>query len=201
MWFEDEDGDTVSGSQNPGGGGAGPYQFVGTSSVFENRTSSPFDPLFFETFNYFRFGELGRGDQVVTGETRRIVIVDGSTSELLFSFTPLGTGSGSAADQVRARRDEMIAAINAVTVAAGDPLTITPTGIEKGESSLVVNFESLPNLDTDDFSIRASASLVDFNLNLTGQSEIEEVSEGVYQATIEASALGDTLFMRIEYED
>ena len=201
MWFPIEDADTVSASQNPRDSGLGPYQFVGASSPLEGRDSFS-TPLYFESFNYFRFGELGRdgpNDFPLTGETRRIVIVNGSTGELLFSFAPTGTGDSLAEIQVSSMRDTMMAAINNVT-----PEPTEPAEFEIIESSLIeedtfrIEFEFTPGLEEGDFRFVASDDLEDFDINLSSQTAVEEIREGIYQADIVIDGSNNSLFFRIE---
>ena len=161
------------------------YEFVGSDSDANDRDLGP---TF--AFNYFRLGEA-LDEQPNSDVQRRIVIVNGSTSELLFSLTPVGSSSVVIEDIL----EEALTIINAINSVE---LTIEISDLQLGEESLTLQFESAEGLTG--FSILASADLADdFTIDLTDDAVITETSPGEYQAVIESSDLPDALFMRVQF--
>ena len=91
------------------------YQFVGVDSDANDRTLRQ---RF--SFNYFRLGEIGNSVQPDRSVQRRIVIANGSTSELLFSLTPIGSNA-SVVNDINPEVQNIIAAINSVQFAPTEP--------------------------------------------------------------------------------
>ena len=169
------------------------YEFVGSDSDADDR-----DLRATFSFNYFRLGEA-RDEQPSCQVQRRIVLVNGSTQELLFSLTPTGNGT-SVIGQINDQAQTIIDAINSVelTPEIPDDLSIEISDLQLGEESLTLQFESAEGLTG--FSILASADLADdFTIDLTDDTVITETSPGEYQAVIESSDLPDALFMRVQF--
>ena len=172
-----------------------PYEFVGSDSNADDRNlRATF------SFNYFRLGEV-RFEQPSCQVQRRIVLVNGSTQELLFSFTPTFSYASDLTvdEQVNVQAQTIIDAINSVelTPEIPDDLSIEISDLQLGEESLTLQFESAEGLTG--FSILASADLTDdFSMNLTDNSVITETSPGSYQAVIDNSDLPDSLFICIQ---
>ena len=171
------------------------YEFAGSDSDADDRNlRATF------SFNYFRLGEA-RFEQPSCLVQRRIVLVNGSTQELLFSFTPTFSYASSLTvnEQVNVQAQTIIDAINSVelTPEIPDDLSIEISDLQLGEESLTLQFESAEGLTG--FSILASADLTDdFSMNLTDNSVITETSPGSYQAVIDNSDLPDSLFICIQ---
>lgn len=170
-----------------------PYEFVGSDSNADDRNlRATF------SFNYFRLGEV-RFEQPSCQVQRRIVLVNGSTQELLFSLTTMFDDGPSVIEQVNEQAQTIIDAINSVelTPEIPDDLSIEISDLQLGEESLTLQFESAEGLTG--FSILASADLTDdFSMNLTDNSVITETSPGSYQAVIDNSDLPDSLFICIQ---
>lgn len=174
-------------------GVSNPYEFVGSDSSAADRTSRT---RF--TFNYFRLGDAANSEQPFADVQRRLVLVNGSTSELLFSLTPVGTG-GNVIPQIDGEAQTIINAINSVelTPEIPDDLSIQVSQLQVGEEALTIQFETTEGLTG--FSILASTDLAgDFSMNLTDNSVITETSPGSYQAVIDNSDLPDSLFICIQ---
>ena len=173
-----------------------PYEFVGADR-------DPDDPFSGNrhAYNYFRLGDFENSEFPSANVQRRIVLVDGSTSELLFSLTPEGT-SGIVIPQIDAEAANMFAAINSVTFAPTTPEveSISLTEFEVDDSEVSILFESTP--EVTGFEIVASETLEgEFNIDLTEMAAIEEIEPGEYQATIDRAEAGLTerVFLRVEF--
>lgn len=176
---------------------ANPYEFVGSDSDADDRNLR-----LRHSFNFFRLGEFGESRLPSTNVQRRVVFVNGSTRELLFSLTPTGSSAGGVAQDFVGIDDELIGAINSMelTPQVPDDLSIEVTDLQFEGTNITILFESTEGLS--DFSIVASATLTDdFGTDLIGTTEIEETSPGSYQATVTAlgSAFPEQLFFRVEF--
>ena len=183
-----EDGLTVTRAIEDG------YEFVGADSDPVVRDSR----LRF-SFNYFRLGDFESSEEPSSASVqRRIVIVDGSTSELLFSLTPEGIGGVSA--QVRAEEQTIFDAINSVEFVSEVEPEINITEVSLIEDVFRIEFESTPGMEEGDFRFFGSQDLSSFDLNLSAQTafEVVDAEQGIYQADIEVTGLDDPLFFRIE---
>ena len=168
------------------------YEYIGSDSDANDRDLGP---TF--AFNYFRLGEA-LDEQPNSDVQRRIVIVNGSTSELLFSLTPVGSSSVVIED-ILEEAQTIINAINSVqlTPKIPDDLSIEISSLQFGEESITLQFESAEELTG--FSIMATTDFSnEFTINLTDNAVITETSPGEYQAVIDNSNLPDALFMYVQ---
>lgn len=168
-------------------GNGGPYEFIGADS--DRRL--PLNGRAFQgtrfAFNFFRLGDFANSEQPSSNFQRRIVIVAGSTRELLFSLTPVGT-SGAVRSEVSAQQTAMLTAINSVELAVEeviDPIAITSS--EVVGNTFVIEFTNNPG--ATGFSVLAASDLsVETPLDLTSGSEVTEIGDGVFRAEIEIPA-------------
>jgi hypothetical protein len=183
------DGALISNSRNNNLGG--PYQQVG----FDANTDRIGRELF--SFNFFRLGTQSTDPFPNTSDQRRIMIINGSTREILFSFTPTGS-SGEVRAAVTAQRQTMLDAINSVGVVS-EAIDFNITNIEANPGSFRIDFESAQGLT--EFAVMASADLQEFDLNLTENSTITESEPGQYQVDIDTSEFDEKLFIQIEHPE
>lgn len=171
----------------------GPYQRVGVDATTDRLDRELF------SFNFFRLGTISTDPFPSTDDQRRIVIVNGNTRELLYSFTPTGSSS-QVRSAVAAEKDTIIAAINSVMPNAPEPIEITVNNLERVESTLIIDFDS--NEGLADFQFHASSNLEgQFDLNLTTVTDVVETSAGSFQAMVDITGYEDRLFLRIEHEE
>ncbi len=171
-----------------------PYEFVGTDSDIENRQE---DISF--AYNFFRLGEQST-ELSSTAVQRRIVLVDGSTSELLFSFTPTGDNPPEVVPQINARVDEIFEAINSVGFAptvVPAPTDIAVGGVSVEGSDFVIDFSSAAG-ETNFRIMTSDLESEEFVDDVTALATVNEVTPGNYRATIDISLLGNSAFFRIE---
>lgn len=190
-----EDTSVLQNSRNPQSGRQeGPYDFIGADS---DRRQLPVNGRFRGTrfaFNFFRLGDLANSEQPSSNFQRRIVIVDGSSRELLFSFTPAGT-SDIVRSQVTNQRDAMLAAINSVDFAAEEvvePITILSSNLEG--DTFVIEFTNNPG--ATGFSVMGSADLDGATApqDFTNLAEVTETGDGFFRAEIELTSLPPRMF-------
>ncbi len=162
------------------------YSWVGSDSDASNR-----DLRATFSFNYFRLGETRR-ESPNSSVQRRIAIVNGSTSELLYSQTPIGTGR-EVFNQINARADEMIANINSVSLVAETPPEVNVTDAQLVNGNFIIQFSSQPG-QANSFTVLSSPDLSSFDLDVTAQAQIIEVTEGNYQASIPTTGSTRTFF-------
>lgn len=185
------DGPLISNAINVNLGG--PYQRVGVDANTDRVNRELF------SFNFFRLGTISTDPFPSPNDQRRIVILNGNTREILFSFTPTGSSS-QVRNAVIAERQTMIDAINSVTLSVPEPINITVNSLELDDNTLIVNFDSTEGLE--DFQLTGSLDLADdFDLDLTSRSEVVETSAGSYQASVDVTGLTERLFLRIELEN
>ena len=194
-----EDSELLGISRNPNSSGTpdGPYEFIGADSdrrlpIINGNFQGARNAI-----NYFRLGTIGNSDGIDSSFQRRIVIVNGSNSELLFSLTPPGV-SNVVRPQVASERNNMLAAINSVdfvdAVVTVDPIAVTGTQVEG--DSLVIEFTNNPGVT--DFIIQGSPDLADDDpQDLTALAQITETSQGTYRAVIDLSGMDSRMFFWI----
>lgn len=199
QYFGNEDSGTVSNAaiDDDTDQVDGTYEFVGSDSDSNDRNlRSPF------SFNYFRLGETASAELAFAPVQRRIAIVNGSTSELLFSLTPIGTGP-EVTDDILSQSQTIINAINSVELVPEIPedLSIVINELEVESSNITIQFESAEDLTG--FSILASTTLEgDFSIDLTENATITQSSSGVYEAIITSpneEEFPNSLFLRVEF--
>ncbi len=149
--------------------------------------------------NYFRLGTIGNSEEIDADVQRRIVIVNGSNRELLFSLTPPGVSDVVRA-QVNSQRDTMLAAINSVTAAVDvveeevGPISIVGTQVDNG--SLTIDFTNDPG--ATGFSILGSPDLADPNPeDISDSAVVTETSEGTFRAVVDLSGMDPRMFFWI----
>lgn len=174
-----------------------PYEFVGSDSDANNRNLR-----LRHSFNFFRLGETGQSILPSSNVQRRVVFVNGSTRELLFSLTPTGSSSGGVEGDFDGIEDELIASVNAMELTPEVPedLSIQVTDLQVEDESIRILFESAEGLDG--FAVVASTTLSGrFGPQLIETTEILELSPGVYQATVTTTgpSLPERLFFQVEF--
>ena len=170
-----------------------PYEFVGADRDANNRADGQR-----HAFNNFRLGDAANDEQPASSVQRRLVLVAGSTSEILFSLTPVGA-SDIVIPEVQAEEQTIVDAINSVTAVAAEPIEIELTAFELIESTAMVDFAS--NGTLAGFRLMASSDLENFDQDITNRAEVTELSNGNFQATVDLTGLGDQLFFRIEHDE
>ena len=188
--FDTEDNVLIANAVNV----TNPYEFIGVDSDANDRE---LEATF--SFNYFRLGEA-RDEQPDSSVQRRIVIVDGSNSELLFSLTPVGTGTEVERD-IAPEIPSILTAINSVELEPEipDDLSIEISDLQVDEKTINLQFETAPGLS--DFFINASTSLDD-SLSIEVSNAViteSETSPGTYNAVIDRTDLPDSLFLQVQF--
>ena len=171
-----------------------PWDFVGADSDASDRNLRERS-----SFNYFRLGDATSSEQPDSSVQRRIVIANGNTSELLFTLTPVGTGSEVNLD-ILPLEQNIIDSVDSVQLlpAIPDNLEIVPTGVQVDGNNVMIQFESAPGLTG--FSILGSE---DLSAGFAGASEVAaqivETGPGLYQATVNrvTANLPDRFFMQV----
>lgn len=166
----------------------GPYEFIGADS---DRRVPAQGPDFQGTrfgFNFFRLGDLANSEQPNSDFQRRIVIVNGSNSELLFSLTPVGQ-SDIVRFEVSAQRETILNAINSVEFAVDEVLApIEILGSGRTGNTFFIEFTNNPG--ATGFEILGSPDLEEgTSQNFTSVAEISETSPGVFRAEIELTGV------------
>lgn len=169
-----------------------PYRMIGLDANASDRM----ERLTF-SFNYFRLGEERR-EHPSSNVQRRIVVVDGSTRELLFSLTPTRSGNGGVTSQIQEREQEFIALINSIELPAAVVPEVSVSGVELNGSNFVISFNGTPGQTA--FTVLSGASPAEMTRNLTAQTQILEASEGVYTATVILDAVVERQFFQIRLD-
>lgn len=171
-----------------------PYQILGADSSLTDRNSD----LSF-SFNFFRLGTRN-GEFSNTQVQRRIVIVNGSTSELLFSLTPVGSTPDAVNDQIDSFEEVIFEAINSVTFTPTEtsiPVEISVGNVSVDGSNFVIDFSS-PAGEAGFRIMTSDLESEEFVDDVTSLAAVTEVTPGNYQAIIDISSLGNSAFFRIE---
>ena len=176
-----EDPALIANAINPDGS----YEWVGNDFDAVDESRERF------SFNFFRLGDLTNGEQPSANVQRRVAIVSGSTNELLYTLTPIGTGGNSVAAFFERDQQVIIDAVNSVQLVPEGPavpndLSISVNSLEFEDNNVVIEFTSAPGLSG--FNVLGTANLGEgFVADSPIPAEIVEINPGFYVATIDAA--------------